>query len=119
VFTAHSSPVPVLGEKHLADGAIVCDVSFFGSGAESGVTTSRDDVHYVRGGVLSVVNQGILPRGVSASLGAGELLAGVAEVATLALSGSNGSTGDGPITGEQVHAIVELAAQHGFQTIST
>ncbi|MFF9863748.1 MULTISPECIES: aminotransferase class III-fold pyridoxal phosphate-dependent enzyme [Streptomyces] len=119
VFTAHSSPVPVLGEKYLAEGAIICDLSFFGSGAESAVASSRSDVHYVRGGVLSVVNQGILPRGVSASLGAGELLAGVAEVVTLALSGSSGSTGDGPITGEQVHAIVELAAQHGFETIST
>lgn len=119
VFTAHSSPVPVLGEKYLAEGAIVCDLSFFGPGAESAAATSRSDLRYIRGGVLSVANQGILPRGVSASLGVGELLAGEAEVVTLALSGSSGSMGDGPITGEQVHAIVELATQHGFETIPT
>ncbi|MER6416196.1 aminotransferase class III-fold pyridoxal phosphate-dependent enzyme [Streptomyces humidus] len=119
VFSAHSSPVPVLDEKHLSDRAIICDMSFFGTAAESAALASRGDLRYVRGGMLSVSNRVILPRGVSASTGAGELLAGVAEVITLALSGSSGSMDDGLITRERVDAIVDLAKQHGFETVST
>ncbi|MFF7251537.1 aminotransferase class III-fold pyridoxal phosphate-dependent enzyme [Embleya sp. NPDC008237] len=119
VFTAHSSPVSVLDEKYLADGAIIGDLSFFGTGSESAAADSRGDLHYVRAGVLSVSNGGILPRGVSVSPGADELLAGAAEAITLALSGSGGSMGGGAITRERVDAMVELAKQHGFETISS
>ncbi|MGC0421415.1 acetylornithine/succinyldiaminopimelate/putrescine aminotransferase/predicted amino acid dehydrogenase [Embleya sp. AB8] len=119
VFSAHSSPVPVLAEKHLADDAIVCDLSFFGTGAEAAAAASRGDIHYVRGGILSVPDNGIPPRGISASPGAGELFAGVAEAITLAWSGAGRSTGAGDLTRERVQAIVELAKQHGFETIST
>lgn len=119
VFSAHSSPVPVLDEKLLADGAVLCDMSFFGTGAESATVISRDDLRYVRGGVLSVPERGILLRGFGASPGAGELSAGAAEAITLALSGSDGTMGNGPLTRERVDAIVDLAKQHGFETIST
>lgn len=119
VFSAHSSAVPVLDEKHLADGAIIGDLSFFGTGAESAVMACRDDLRYVRGGVLSVPNRGILPAGVNASLNAGELLAGVAEAITLGLSGAGGPWAHGAMSRERVHAIVDLAEQHGFETIST
>ncbi|MFS8204679.1 aminotransferase class III-fold pyridoxal phosphate-dependent enzyme [Streptomyces sp. CWNU-52B] len=118
VFSAHSSPVPVLDEKHFADGAIIGDLSFFADGGEISVTTARSDLRYVRGGVLSVTNQGILPRGFSSSLGAGELLAGMAETVTLALSDSGVPKIDGPVTRERVEAIVDLAKHHGFVTIS-
>ncbi|MEU0940397.1 aminotransferase class III-fold pyridoxal phosphate-dependent enzyme [Embleya sp. NPDC005971] len=116
VFTAHSSPVSVLDEKHLTDGAIIGDLSFFGTGTESTVAASRDDLLYVRAGVLSVSTGGILPPGLSVSPSADELPAGAAEAITLALSGG-GSTGDGAITRERVDAIVELAKLHGFETV--
>ncbi|WP_256919165.1 aminotransferase class III-fold pyridoxal phosphate-dependent enzyme [Streptomyces hilarionis] len=118
VFSAHSSPVPVLDEKHLSDRAIICDMSFFGTAAETAALASRGDLRYVRGGILSVSDRVNLPRGFSASTGAGELLAGVAEVITLALSGSSGPVGDGLITRERVDALVDLAKQHGFETVS-
>ncbi|MEU3611684.1 aminotransferase class III-fold pyridoxal phosphate-dependent enzyme [Streptomyces sp. NPDC006872] len=119
VFSAHSSPVSVLDEKHLGDGAVIADLSFFGTGSEASSVASRGDLRYVRGGILSASNRGILPRGLGASQGAGELLAGVAEAVTLGLSGKSGSMGNGLITRERVHAIVDLAKQHGFETIST
>jgi predicted amino acid dehydrogenase len=125
VFSAHSSPVPVLDEKYLADGAIVSDLSFFGTGAETAAVAGRDDLRYVRGGVLSVPGPDILPRGISrisgisVSLNAGELLAGAAEAVALTLSGAGGAMGNGAITHERVDAIVDLAKQHGFETIST
>ncbi len=118
VFSAHSSPVPVLDDKHLADEAIVVDLAFFGTGSESAVADSRSGLQYVRGGVLTVQNPGIVPGVVSASVNSGELLAGAAEVITLALSGSGAPTGNGAMTFERVHAIADLAKQHGFGAVS-
>ncbi|MBT3155385.1 aminotransferase class III-fold pyridoxal phosphate-dependent enzyme [Streptomyces sp. CHD11] len=118
VFSAHSSPVSVLDEKHLADGAVIGDLSFFAGGAEASVAASRGDLRHVRGGILSVANQGILPRGFSTSLAAGELLAGMAETAALALSDSGVPKVDGPLTRELVETVVDLAKHHGFVTIS-
>ncbi|QCX76423.1 Putrescine aminotransferase [Streptomyces sp. YIM 121038] len=119
VLAAHSSPVPVLAEKHLAQGAIVADLSFFGTGAESAIVTGRDDLLYIRGGVLSVAEDTILPRGFNGPLNTGELLAGTAEAIVLALSGAGGTLSEGAITQERVHAIIDLAQQHGFEAIST
>jgi len=117
VFSAHSSPVPVLDKKHLEDGSVICDMSFFGTGSEAAAMAERDGLGYVRGGLLSVSGGVILPRGISASMNAGEALAGVAEVITLALSGNGGNLSEGPIACEQVRAILELAKQHGFEPI--
>ncbi|MEU5289375.1 aminotransferase class III-fold pyridoxal phosphate-dependent enzyme [Streptomyces sp. CA-278952] len=118
VFSAHSSPVPVLDEKYLADGAVVGDLSFFAGGAEDSAAASRGDLHYVRGGILSMSNGGILPRGFSPSLAAGELLAGMAETVALAMSDSGVPKAGGPLTRERVEAVVDLAKHHGFVTIS-
>ncbi|WP_030687490.1 aminotransferase class III-fold pyridoxal phosphate-dependent enzyme [Streptomyces sp. NRRL B-1347] len=118
VIAAHSSPVPVLAEKHLAEGAVIADLSFFGTGAESAIVTGRDDLLYLRGGVLSVPEDTILPRGFNGPLNTGELLAGAAEAIVLALSGADGKLSEGAITQERVHAIIDLAQQHGFEAIS-
>ncbi|MEV0445002.1 aminotransferase class III-fold pyridoxal phosphate-dependent enzyme [Streptomyces spectabilis] len=118
VIAAHSSPVPVLVEKHLAQGAVIADLSFFGTGAESAIVAGRDDLLYLRGGVLSIPEDTILPRGFNGPLNTGELLAGTAEAIVLALSGAGGTLSQGAITQERVHAIIDLARQHGFEAIS-
>ncbi|WP_439673573.1 aminotransferase class III-fold pyridoxal phosphate-dependent enzyme [Embleya sp. MST-111070] len=124
VFAAHSSPVPVLDGTHLADGAVLGDVSFFGTGAECAATVGRDDLRYVRAGVLFVSDGAEVPRALGISPNPGELLAGVAEAVTLALSGDGGPAGDGgrsgagALTGERVQAMVDLARRHGFETVT-
>ncbi|MEI5100452.1 hypothetical protein RB200_20345 [Streptomyces sp. PmtG] len=99
----------MLDEKHLAEGAIIADLSFFTAGTESAIVAGRDDLLYIRGGVLSVPEDSILPRGFNGSLNTGELLAGVAETVVLALSGAGGEIVGDVITLERVSAIVDLA----------
>ncbi|WP_254910192.1 hypothetical protein [Micromonospora sp. NBS 11-29] len=119
VFSAHSSPVPVLDEKYLADGAVVCDLSFFGTGAESAKVTSRDDLRYVRGGLLCVQDGKSVLSDVNAWLSRGELLAGAVEPIVIALSGSDGAADGGPLTRRRVDTVVDLARRHGFEPVAS
>ncbi|WP_416974885.1 aminotransferase class III-fold pyridoxal phosphate-dependent enzyme [Streptomyces sp. 4F14] len=115
-LSAVTTPAPAL--TGLREGAIVCDVAVPARTLDTAAPL-REDIRYIRSGVLAAPGGASLPAGARGGLGDGELFAGMAEAVVLGLAGTGTEQSGGPVTRSSAHGILALARRHGFTQITS